>query len=75
MSIGAKIKRIRTDMGLNQSNFSNLIEVTTKTLRRWEKGETIPNFYDVCRISKKTNVPITYFCEADIPADNVSGNK
>jgi transcriptional regulator with XRE-family HTH domain len=37
-----EIKRIRSDLGLNQKEFGQLLDVSRPTVQRWETGKTSP---------------------------------
>lgn len=37
---GREIKRIRNKLGLTQLNFATLVNVSPKTIERWEKGQS-----------------------------------
>lgn len=49
------IKRIRTNLSLNQEQLSQLLGVSPITVNRWENGKTIPNLiaqkqlYEICK--------------------------
>lgn len=45
--IAAKIRRLRTDMGLTQREFAQLLGVVPETVGRWERGVTEPGHDDM----------------------------
>ena len=55
------IKKIRSHMNMNQTEFAELLNVTFATVNRWENGRALPNklaqdkIYDLC---KEYNVPV-----------------
>ncbi len=55
------IKKIRTHMNMNQTDFAELLNVTFATVNRWENGRALPNklaqskIYDLCI---EYNVPV-----------------
>ena len=55
------IKKIRSHMNMNQTEFAELLNVTFATVNRWENGRALPNklaqdkIYDLC---KEYDVPI-----------------
>ena len=55
------IKKIRSHMNMNQTEFAEKLNVTFATVNRWENGRAVPNklaqdkIYDLC---KEHNVPI-----------------
>lgn len=55
-SIGSRLREARENKGLDQSILAAEVEVTTRTLQRWEKGEQIPDAISVLRIADATGV-------------------
>ena len=55
------IKKIRSHMNMNQTEFAELLNVTFATVNRWENGRALPNklaqdkIYDLC---KEYDVPV-----------------
>ena len=55
------IKKIRSHMNMNQTEFAELLNVTFATVNRWENGRALPNklaqdkIYDLC---KEYGVPV-----------------
>ena len=55
------IKKIRSHMNMNQTEFAERLNVTFATVNRWENGRALPNklaqdkIYDLC---KEYNVPV-----------------
>ena len=55
------IKKIRSHMNMNQTEFAEKLNVTFATVNRWENGRALPNkltqdkIYDLC---KEYNVPV-----------------
>ena len=55
------IKKIRSHMNMNQTEFAELLNVTFATVNRWETGRALPNklaqdkIYDLC---KEYDVPV-----------------
>ncbi|MDD6812667.1 MAG: DUF3990 domain-containing protein [Lachnospiraceae bacterium] len=55
------IKKIRSHMNMNQTEFAEQLNVTFATVNRWENGRALPNklaqdkIYDLC---KEYNVPV-----------------
>ena len=55
------VKKIRSHMNMNQTEFAEKLNVTFATVNRWENGRALPNklaqdkIYDLC---KKYNVPV-----------------
>jgi DNA-binding XRE family transcriptional regulator len=42
--------KIRTDMGLSREKMARIVDVSSKTIERWEKGETRPTSRRVNRL-------------------------
>ena len=55
------IKKIRSHINMNQTEFAELLNVTFATVNRWENGRALPNklaqdkIYDLC---KEYDVPV-----------------
>ena len=58
--IGQKIKEIRIENKLNQSEFGKILSVSQDTVSLWEKGKSLPNTEFVIAICKKFNVSANY---------------
>lgn len=41
--VGQRIKRIRKELGMNQSEFAKLINATVPAVSNWENGRNLPN--------------------------------
>ena len=69
------IKKIRSHMNMNQTEFAELLNVTFATVNRWENGRAVPNklaqdkIYDLC---KEYDVPVYDMVLEKIEADSVS---
>lgn len=44
------LMKIRTDMGLSREKMARIVDVSSKTIERWEKGETHPTSRRVNRL-------------------------
>jgi repressor LexA len=55
-TIGDRIRLAREHKELDQASLAAKIEVVTRTLQRWEKGEQIPDGVSITRIARATNV-------------------
>jgi len=58
--IAQRIKEIRLENKLNQSQFGNSISVSQDTISLWEKGKSLPNTEFIIEICKKYNVSANY---------------
>lgn len=48
--IGVFIIKMRREKGLSQNELADLLHVSTRTLRHWEKGESLPSMQDVVNL-------------------------
>ena len=55
-SIASRIRQLRNQKGLDQAKLAAKLDVATRTLQRWEKGEQVPDSNDVLRLAKVTGV-------------------
>lgn len=58
--IAQRIKEIRLENKLSQSNFGKTISVSQDTISLWEKGKSLPNTEFIIEICKKYNVSADY---------------
>lgn len=61
--VGKKIQNIRLEKGMSQVDLVGLIEgsIDTTNISRIESGRTNPTLYNLYRISKALEVPLTDF--------------
>ncbi|OXC15484.1 helix-turn-helix domain-containing protein [Lactobacillus crispatus] len=57
---GKRLMRIRKNRNLTQKEFANEIDVSTKTVSRYEHGLAFPNKKKLYAISRLLNVDIDY---------------
>ncbi len=55
-TLGQRIREARIGRGLDQAKMSARLDIATRTLQRWEKGEQEPDASVIMRIAKITNV-------------------
>ena len=58
--VGKRIREIRYELKLNQSEFGKSISVSQDTVSLWEKGKSLPNTEFIIAICKKYNVSANY---------------
>lgn len=58
--IAERIKELRLENGLSQSQFGKLLAVSQDTVSLWEKGKSIPTTELIITISKKFSVSSDY---------------
>ncbi|ESV54342.1 XRE family transcriptional regulator [Streptococcus agalactiae LMG 14747] len=52
------LKRYRQDHGLTQAELAEQLDVSDKTISKWENGETYRNKRNMMRISETIDVPL-----------------
>lgn len=57
-----KIKELRNDLNLTQTDFSERLGVTQAALSAYEKGTRNPTFETIMSISKEFNVSLDWLC-------------
>lgn len=60
MSIGERIKRCRRIKGLTQTKLSELLNISTMTVRRWEWGERKPDIDIMCELARVLDTTTAY---------------
>lgn len=55
-TLGQRIREARIGRGLDQSKMAARLDIATRTLQRWEKGEQEPDASVIMRIAKLTSV-------------------
>jgi repressor LexA len=55
-TIGDRIRSARENKELNQGSLSSKVDVTIRTLQRWEKGDQVPDSNYLMRLAKYTGV-------------------
>ncbi len=63
------IAKTRKDKDLSQSDLSDLLGVSTRTIRHWEKGESIPSMQDVANLCKLFNISLEELYEGKTKED------
>lgn len=53
-----KIKKLRSELGLSQSEFAEKTNIKKKTLQFWEQGRRKPSIKNLTLISKALNLKI-----------------
>lgn len=55
-TINDRIRKARLAKSLDQANLAARLDIATRTLQRWEKGEQVPDSNHLMKIAKRTNV-------------------
>lgn len=59
--LGDKIRKIRLERGLSQSELANEIDKDQQSIQRLEAGKINPSFYYLCEIAEGLGVKINEF--------------
>jgi len=65
MTLGQKIKKLRTDKGLTQKDLADQVHVTFQTVSKWEKDENEPDVSTLRELSKLFNCTMDYLLSED----------
>jgi len=63
------IAKTRKDKDLSQSDLADFLGVSTRTIRHWEKGESIPSMQDVANLCKLFNISLEELYEGKTKED------
>ena len=58
MLLGERIKRIRTEAGLTQAQFSEIVGVSQQSVQKWESGQVTPDLDKIVMMSKYFDVSL-----------------
>lgn len=58
---GEKIAGLRKEKGMTQAELGEKLNVTFQAVSKWERGESLPDFETMSRLSKLFEVPLSYF--------------
>lgn len=59
--IGLKIKALRKQKNINQSDLAAMIERSTESISNIERGVSLPSLETLIRIGHQLDVPLSYF--------------
>ena len=65
MTLGQKIKKLRTEKGLTQKDLADQVHVTFQTISKWEKDENEPDVATLREIAKLFGVTVDYLVNED----------
>ena len=74
MSLGLKIKSLRTEKGLTQRNFADEMGVAVQTIQRTESGERIPNIIEMHSMASVLGVNLSVLINAALKEENEISN-
>lgn len=63
--IGERIRTARENKELDQATLCRRIQIATRTLQRWEKGEQVPDSNYLLRLAKSTGVRAEWLLTGD----------
>ncbi|KAJ50045.1 transcriptional regulator with XRE-family HTH domain [Clostridium tetanomorphum] len=70
MNIGDRIKSLRKNNGLTQSDLANMIKKSTITIRKYESGDITPPLDVLNNIAKVLGVTVNDLLEFDVKLEN-----
>ncbi|MDE6034443.1 MAG: helix-turn-helix domain-containing protein [Ruminococcus sp.] len=70
MNIGKAIKKIRTENGMSQEDFSQIFYVTRQTVSNWENGKSYPDLNTIVKISDRFGVSLDRLLREDLDMIN-----
>lgn len=56
-----KLKAVRKQKGLSQTELGKLLGVQAQTIERWETGKSKPNLETINKLCEALDVPLRYF--------------
>ena len=65
MTLGQKLKKLRTDKGLTQKDLADKLHVTFQTVSKWENDENEPDISTLKELSKLYGCSIDYLLSED----------
>ncbi len=73
--LGDLIAKLRRSRDLSLDGMGELLHVSGRTVRRWEKGEILPTMEDVISISNEFNISLEEIYEGEISLDREVNRK
>ncbi len=68
ITLGAKIRQARKDAGYrNAESFAVTLDVSHRTIQRWEANEGEPSIARLRQIAAVTDKPLSYFFDSEVP--------
>ena len=66
---GSKLKELRNEAGLKQSQLATVFNVSKTTICQWETSKQEPSLEDIVKISEYFNVSADYLLGIEIDTD------
>jgi len=63
--LGLRIKQLRTEQGISQSDFGLEINVEKSNVSRMESGKVNPRYYTLYRVAKALNMSLSDLLKID----------
>jgi transcriptional regulator with XRE-family HTH domain len=58
-----RIRRARKEAGFSQDELGEILGVSDKTISAYEVGRAVPPFFNLMKLAKLTQKPISYFSD------------
>lgn len=65
--IGQKIRAVREEKKMTQSQFSEKLDVSMQTISNWESGKSSPDAAALIRMAKKCHISLDRFAGLEMP--------
>lgn len=69
--IGAFLKVLRKEKGLTQEEFAEIVNVSNRTISRWENGNSMPDIDILVEISDLYNIDIRELLDGERKSENM----
>ena len=66
MTLGEKIYRLRTEQGMSQENFGDMLGVSRQSVSKWETDQSVPELDKVVAISEMLGVSTDYLLKESV---------
>ena len=70
-TIGSFLKELRKEKGITQEEFAEILNVSGRTVSRWETGSNMPDISLLCEISEFYEVSITEIISGERKSENM----
>ena len=74
MSLGEKIKERRRQLNLSQEKLAEKVHVHSNTIRKWEKGISVPDAKELQLLAENLGTTTTYLYGEDTPASFIKNS-
>ena len=71
MTLGEKIRKLRSDIGLTQEQLANKLGVSRQAITKWESDKGMPDIDNLKAIGKLLNVTVDYLIDDIQNIDNI----